>query len=535
MKIISKTKIVLLMSIFNFIIKVIPHPVINYIKIWFPLITAILGYFRLFNALIGIFFLIAIMDFSNLSFQSLLDTLKIGYNFIKNSVTYLIDLVFKSNISEGRPKVDVKVDPIDKHSWPMGGWYKVDNAGNLTPINDVTTEYLTEVEYLDRLSENKSKQLEGDGNNLLYYLKIGCAVILVAGFSYLIYTNWESLKEYVYKNSSEDTESGSNTTNNTIIGGSAAAAAASEYFTDGRTENTSSVIHDSNVNISDSDTSNKLDKGKGKVRSPLETYEPGKNPWVPTSITEKVTKMVNDGVNKFTEFGSEVINQAMNPMEGSRVTTPRPPQDVIDSSSARLVSNTPAGLEELTPKSSSSKLPEIITEDLRSTESSSQESSSSESSNAKKATIGKEKSEIYQSSANKIDIINSYFGVKYPEALSFDRTTDRNVIWNSYNKYQHEMSGTIKKVNMNFNDDQRNLVNSIEEFMKSRIMLMGNTSTRDHAISILDQHDSDTSRVLGGIDAYKKLYKSDKETVDLLLNMFLTSDRFMQKMRTLIN
>ena len=149
--IITKTKISFLGLIFRLIMKLIPYPLIKYFKVWIPLFSVILAYFRYFNILLGVFFLIALLDFSNLSFSNLWETIKMGYQFIKDSILYLIDKIFNTKLSPGRPKVDVRVDPIDKYPFP---WYTPESS-NLAQSNppartDTATEY--NMSYLDRIA-----------------------------------------------------------------------------------------------------------------------------------------------------------------------------------------------------------------------------------------------------------------------------------------------------------------------------------------------------------------------------------------------
>lgn len=93
------------------------------------------GYFRAFNTLIGIFCLLALLDFNIQSISDLTDALKVGYNFIKESAFYIIDKLFGTEFSTGKPKIDVKIGG-PKVQFP---WYKTEgdediiNTGNTVP------------------------------------------------------------------------------------------------------------------------------------------------------------------------------------------------------------------------------------------------------------------------------------------------------------------------------------------------------------------------------------------------------------------
>ena len=52
----------------------------------------------------------------------MINTIKIGFYFCRDSLYFISDKLFDTGLSEGRPKVDIKVDSADKYPFP---WFRV--------------------------------------------------------------------------------------------------------------------------------------------------------------------------------------------------------------------------------------------------------------------------------------------------------------------------------------------------------------------------------------------------------------------------
>lgn len=172
----TKTRIAFLAKIVKILYTLFPASFIKYLKLWVPLILLILSYIRIFNFILGIIFFIALMD--HFSIDELIRTFKRAKDFIICEFLAVIDKIFNTGYSGGRPKVVIEIDNADR--------------GDMFSAPSVLEKIESDAREFQAQSPN-----EYNGFSFFSYLKIMLGLAILSLFGIFVYNNYDEIRETI--------------------------------------------------------------------------------------------------------------------------------------------------------------------------------------------------------------------------------------------------------------------------------------------------------------------------------------------------
>ena len=174
--ILTKSRIAVLAKIVKILYTLFPASFIKYLKLWVPLFLLILSYLRIFNFILGLIFFIALMD--HFSIEELIKTFKRAKDFIICEFLAIIDRIFNTGYSGGRPKVVIEIEDVDR--------------GDIFTAPSVIEKFEKDAEEFQAQSPQDPK-----GYSFYTICKIVGGILIVSVFGYFIYNNYDEIKDTI--------------------------------------------------------------------------------------------------------------------------------------------------------------------------------------------------------------------------------------------------------------------------------------------------------------------------------------------------
>lgn len=174
-RILKSTKLAILGKLLKILMQLVPASSIKYLAVWVPLFAILLQYLKIFNFVLGCMFLIGLMDLNNISLDEIINTFVRAKNFIIVQFLAIIDFLFRTHYSGGRPTIDINIDNADRDMFTAP-----------SVLEDMERDF-TQVQSPNDVP--KSSWSTSD------YFKAAAGIVILALFGYIIYQNYDDIKK----------------------------------------------------------------------------------------------------------------------------------------------------------------------------------------------------------------------------------------------------------------------------------------------------------------------------------------------------